>query len=50
MERGHGNPEEARSRVQTVVQKMHETGTLALGFIPVVGVGIAAIAGPILNP
>ncbi|WP_114789836.1 hypothetical protein U0035_10950 [Niabella yanshanensis] len=49
MERDHGNPEEARKRVQTVVQKMHETGTLALGFIPVIGVGIAAIAGPLIQ-
>ncbi len=49
MEHDHGSPEKARKEVQKVIQTKHNIGTIALGLIPVIGIGIAAIAGPAIQ-
>jgi hypothetical protein len=49
MERDFGDPDRYRGEVQQAVDKAHAAGTLALGAIPVVGVAIAAVVGPVLG-
>lgn len=49
MENDNGDPNKIKAKVQTAVQRMHEAGTVALGFIPVVGPGVAAVAGPVVQ-
>jgi len=49
MENDEGNPEKYRKDIEAAMQKAHAAGTLALGFIPVVGAAIAAIAGPLIQ-
>jgi len=49
MENDHGDPEKHRKQVTAAFEKAHQLGTAALGFIPVVGIGIAAVLGPLIQ-
>ncbi|TDN35787.1 hypothetical protein E4631_05245 [Hymenobacter sp. UV11] len=49
MEADEGDPAKYQKQITAAIQKVHEAGTLALGFIPVVGVGIAAVLGPLIQ-
>lgn len=49
VEADEGDPVKYQKEITAAIQKVHEAGTLALGFIPVVGVGIAAVLGPLIQ-
>ncbi len=49
MEHDEGDPQKYQKEITDIVQKAHEIGTAALGFIPIVGVGIAAVFGPLIQ-
>lgn len=49
MENDEGDPEKYRKEITAAVQKAHEIGTAAFVFIPIVGVGIAAVLGPLIQ-
>lgn len=49
VEADEGDPAKYQKEITAAIQKVHEAGTLALGFIPVVGVGIAAVLGPLIQ-
>lgn len=49
MENDEGDPEKYRKQITAAVQKAHEIGTAALVFIPIVGAGIAAVLGPLIQ-
>ena len=49
MEQDEGDPAKYQKEITAALQKVHEAGTLALGFIPLVGVGIAAVVGPLIQ-
>lgn len=49
MENDHGDPQKIQNTITNVIQQMHNTGVIALGTIPVVGAGIAAVAGPLIQ-
>lgn len=49
MERDEGDPDKYKDAIHKVVMKNHEIGTVALGFIPVVGPLLAAVLGPLLG-
>jgi len=48
-ENDEGDPEKYKKEITAAVQKAHEVGTAALAFIPIVGVGIAAVLGPLIQ-
>lgn len=49
MENDEGNPEKYKKEITEAVQKAHAVGTAALTLIPIVGVGIAAVLGPLIQ-
>lgn len=49
MENDEGDPEKYKKEVQTVMESAHAAGTAALATIPIVGAGIAAVAGPLIQ-
>ena len=49
VEQDQGDPAKYQKEITAALQKVHEAGTLALGFIPIVGVGIAAVLGPLIQ-
>jgi len=49
MEHDEGDPNKYREDIQVAVDRAHAAGTVALGTIPVVGLPIAVIAGPLLG-
>lgn len=49
MENDFGDPDKYKAEVQKAVDSAHQAGVAALGFIPVVGPAVAAIAGPVLG-
>ena len=49
MENDEGDPDKYRKEITDAFQKAHQIGTAALAFIPVVGVGIAAVLGPLIQ-
>lgn len=49
MENDEGDPQKYQKQITEIVQKAHEIGTTALVFIPIVGAGIAAVLGPLIQ-
>ena len=49
MEHDHGNRNKITQDLAAAMTQVHKVGTEALKFIPVVGSGIAAIAGPVIQ-
>lgn len=49
MEHDDGDPDKYKEKVQDALMAVHKVGVIALGFIPLVGPAIAAIANPTLG-
>ena len=49
MEHDEGNRNAYTADIAKAMTAVHSAGTLALGFIPVVGAGIAAVVGPLIQ-
>lgn len=49
MENDEGDPDKYRKEITKAVQKAHELGTAACLFIPIIGAGIAAVLGPLIQ-
>lgn len=49
VEQDEGDPAKYQKEITAALQQAHNVGTLALGFIPIVGAGIAAVVGPLIQ-
>lgn len=49
MENDEGDPEKYKKQITDAIQKAHAIGTTALLAIPIVGAGIAAVLGPLIQ-
>ncbi len=49
MENDQGDPEKYKAEIVKAMTAAHQLGTAALGLIPIVGPGIAAIVGPLIQ-